>query len=79
MNPKIINSRYATMNFPQGRAHVEVEESVTNYYVSVRPIEWQGFVIEYYKVPKKSVYNMMHAVEVAYKDYMDAGNKWNWE
>lgn len=79
MATRIINSRTATITFPQGIAHVDVLESVTNYYVTIRPLEWLGSIVEYHKVPKKAAYNMMHAAQVAYRDYMAEGNKWNWK
>lgn len=79
MRPQIIDSREAICTFPQGRARVEVEESKTNYYVTIRPAGWAGAIVEFHTVPKRKAYNMLHAAQIAYQEYMKAGNKWNWK
>ena len=79
MNPRIINAREAALTFPQGRSNVEVEESKTNYYVTIRPHGWVGAIVEFHKVSKRKAYNMLDAAMIAYHEYMEAGNKWNWK
>ena len=82
MNPKIIETKSAILEFPQGKARCEVEISKTAYYVTIRPVGWVGSVIEFYKVlsiGRDRAMNALHAVQIAYRDYMAAGNKWNWK
>lgn len=75
----IIQTREATMNFPENRrARVYVEESKTNYYVAFQPIGWASW-FQPIKVKKsRLVSNMLAAVNAAYKEYMK-NDIWNWK
>lgn len=64
-----LNYRETILTFPKGRALVCVEEFKTLYKVTIKPVNYEMPVCLEWRVNKKGVCNMLHAVTIVYNDY----------
>lgn len=75
---QIINEKEFSCVFGMGTAKVYVEESKTNYYISIQPHKYAMPVVVEEKVSKKQAKNMQAAIDVVYKEYESKNAGWKW-
>ena len=75
---QIINEKEFSIVFGMGTAKVYVEESKTNYYVSIQPHKYAMAVVGGEKVSKKQAKDMRAAIDVVYKEYESKNAGWKW-
>lgn len=75
---QIINEKEFSCVFGMGTAKVYVEESETNYYVSIQPHKYAMPVVVEEKVSKKQAKDMQAAIDVIYKEYESKNAGWKW-
>lgn len=75
---QIITEKEFARDFPMGFARVYVEESRTNYYVTIHPFQYALPVTLSWKVSKRQAKTMQDAIDIIYADYESRNGGWKW-